>query len=85
VVREEERVSTRFKKEAISLSPLFCLKDMQCAKNKVNYQQRDDGDTSMPEEAQDKVKDFYNDVKEKAEDHKHDYQANDDLNPCAEA
>jgi hypothetical protein len=39
----------------------------------------------MPEEAQNEVKDFYNNVKEKTEDHEHDHQTKDDPNPRAEA
>lgn len=84
MVREEERINTRFKKEAILLSPLFILKNMQCPQNKVNHKQHDHRKTTVPEEAHDKVKDFDNNVKEKAEDHEHDHQTNDDPNPCAE-
>jgi len=81
VVWEEERIIPRFKKEAISISPLFCLKDVQCAKNKVNCQQHDDGDASMPEETHHKVKDAHDNVKEKAKDHEHDHEGKDDPNP----
>ena len=84
MVREEERVNPRFNKEAINLSPLFILKNVQSPQNKVNYQQHNDSDATMPKETQDEVKDFYNNVKEKAEDNEHDHQTNDDPNPCAE-
>jgi len=63
----------QIQKEAISLSPLFILKNMVCPQNKVNYQEHDHSDATMPEEAHHKVKDTHYDVKEKAEDHEHDH------------
>jgi hypothetical protein len=84
VVREEERISTRFKKEAISLSPLFVLKNMDCPQNKVNHKQHDHRNTTVPKETHDKVKDANNNVKKKTKNHEHDHQANDDPNPRAE-
>jgi len=52
--------------------------------DKVDQQQYNCGDTTMPEEAHGKVNNAYHDVKEKAKDHEQDHQRKDDPKPCTD-
>ncbi len=45
--------------------------------NIVNHPQHDNSDASMPEETHYKVEDTYNEMEEKLEDDKQDYQTDD--------
>ena len=55
--------------EAISVSPLFFLKNMQCAQNEEERHKHDHNQTAVPEEISDEV----NDVEEEAEDNEQDH------------
>jgi hypothetical protein len=54
---------------------------MNRTKNKVDYKQHNEGKTTVPEEADNEVKDSRNDMREKPKDHKQDHQAGNDPYP----
>ena len=57
---------------------------MQGAEDKVKHQQHNDGDTPMPEETHDEVKDADDNVKEVSQDDESDHQKANDPDPCAD-
>jgi hypothetical protein len=64
-------------------SPLF-LENAQCTENVIDHQYHNDGDTPIPEETHDEVKEAHNDVKEVAQDDEQDHQEGSDPDPCAD-
>jgi len=52
----------------------ICLKYPKGAENIINHQQHDDSDASMPEETHQEVKNADNDMEEKSENDKQNYQ-----------
>jgi len=78
VVREKYRIRIIHElKEATQYVASICLKYPKGAENIVNHQQHDNSDTSMPEETHYKVEDTYNNMEEKSENDKQDYQTDD--------
>jgi len=64
-----------------SRSPLYKLKYPEGTENIIYHQQYNHSDTSMPKKAHYKVKDAYNDMEEKSQDNKQNYQTDDGPHP----
>jgi len=59
------------------MSPLSFLKYSKSTENIINHQKYNGSDTSMPEEAHQKVKYPHNDMEEKAQDDEYDHQSSE--------